>query len=59
MVSRATRSARLEQFRNGQIGLVGDSVSTMANTPSRVKLRGPLDATQVLYDILPGRPSAD
>ena len=42
---------RLEQFRKGQIGLVGNSVSAMANVPSGVKLRGPLDVTQVLYDV--------
>lgn len=42
---------RLEQFRTGQIGLVGNSVSTMANAPSGVTLRRPLDATQVLYDV--------
>lgn len=42
---------RLDQFRSGQIGLVGNSVSTMANAPSGVTLRRPLDATQVLYDV--------
>lgn len=42
---------RLQQFRNGQIGLVGNSVSTMANAPSGVPVRRAIDATQVLYDV--------
>jgi hypothetical protein len=42
---------RLEQFRSGQIGLIGNSVSTMANVPSGVALRRPLEATQILYDV--------
>jgi hypothetical protein len=42
---------RLEQFRSGQIGLIGNSVSTMANVPSGVALRRPIEATQILYDV--------
>jgi hypothetical protein len=42
---------RLEQFRSGQIGLVGNSATTMANFPSGAVLRRPLEVTQILYDV--------
>ena len=41
---------RLDQFRTGEIDLIGDNVSHMANSPSGVSLRRPSDASQVLYD---------
>lgn len=41
---------RLGLFRAGEIGLVGDGVSGLANAPSGVDLRRALDVTQILYD---------
>ena len=42
---------RLEQFRTGEIALVGDSRSGDANAPSGVDVRRAVDATQVVYDV--------
>ena len=42
---------RLEQFRSGQLGLVGNSATMMANFPSGATLRRPVEATQILYDV--------
>lgn len=42
---------RLEQFRTGEIGLVGNGVARTANAPDGVELRRALDVTQVLYDV--------
>ena len=42
---------RLEQFRTGEIGLVGDTVAMTANAPDGVQVRRAVDATQILYDL--------
>lgn len=42
---------RLQQFRDGQISLVGNSVASTANIPDGVELRRSMDVTQVLYDV--------
>lgn len=41
---------RLGLFRSGDIGLLGDGVTNVANAPSGVDLRWAIDATQILYD---------
>jgi hypothetical protein len=42
---------RLWQFDTGRIGLVGDTVSELANVPSGVPLRRAVDTSQILYDV--------
>jgi hypothetical protein len=42
---------RLDQFGKGEIGLVGDTVSKLANFPSGVPLRRAIDVTTVFYDL--------
>jgi hypothetical protein len=42
---------RLAQFRAGQIGLVGNTTTEMANVPSGVALRRSLDVTQAIFDL--------
>jgi len=42
---------RLEQFRTGEIGLIGNRIAQTANVPDGVELRRALDVTQVLYDL--------
>jgi hypothetical protein len=42
---------RLEQFRTGEIGLVGNRIADTANVPDGVELRRALDVTQALYDL--------
>jgi hypothetical protein len=43
---------RLAQFRNGEVDLVGDTSSQMANAPSGVQLRRPIEVSQAVYDAL-------
>ncbi|HWH14857.1 MAG TPA: hypothetical protein VNT51_08915 [Miltoncostaeaceae bacterium] len=42
---------RLEQFRTGEIGLLGDGVARTANAPDGIDMRRAVEATQVLYDL--------
>jgi len=42
---------RLQQFRTGEIDLVGDPVAHTANAPDGVPIRRALDVAQVLYDV--------
>jgi hypothetical protein len=42
---------RIGLFRSGELDLIGDSVTRMANAPSGVQIRRALDVTQVGYDV--------
>jgi hypothetical protein len=42
---------RLAQFRSGEIDLIADTTTRMANAPSGVVLRRSIDITQSIYDV--------
>jgi hypothetical protein len=43
---------RLAQFRSGEIGLINNAVSSMANVPSGIEVRRVVDVSQSAYDLL-------